>query len=573
MKKIYSSIVLIGAAMSIWACTNVMEPADDSQKSNAPVIYASHEGQNRSSISVNDNGVGTIYWSPADDISIFYGASTPVRYTSTNLAPETTAAFTTTAIVGSSELASANIWGLYPYNSSAVCDGSSITTTLPATQYAVPGTFDDDLFITVAHSDNTNLHFYNVCGGIKFSLSRDDITTITFAGNNNEDLAGDITVSFVDGLPKVDVASGIKTITLTPKNGGTFAANTYYYIIALPQSLTSGFTMTFETGTEVGTFNYSNSAVTIKRSVFSKKDEIDEYAEFVSKLPGNIIYYTSTDGNVILPSTTAPQLPKFDANIVSNSYNGDYGVITFDHDITEIGGYAFEITNLKSISLPDGVISIGMYSFNNCESLQSINLPNGLMSIGEGAFYACYKLSSIDLPKGLTVLGRNAFYSCLSLQSISLPLGIDSVPFGCFSGCKSLQSVTLHDGIVAIEQAAFWNCVALSSIDIPIGVTTIGRGAFRSCSNLQEIIIPENVEAIGELAFMGCENLHTVYVRALVPPERLNYNPNSWNPSFTPWFEETSSSLQIFVPAGSIDLYKAAPVWSDYADKIHEIQD
>lgn len=316
MKKIYSSIVLIGATISILACTNVMEPADDSQESNAPVIYASHEGQNRSSISVNENGVGTIYWSPADDISIFYGASTPVLYTSTNLAPETTAAFTTSAIIGSTELASTNIWGLYPYNSSAVCNGSSITTTLPSTQYAIPGTFDDDLFITVAHSDNTNLRFYNVCGGIKFSLSRDDITTITFAGNNNEDLAGDITVSFVDGLPKGDVVSGIKTITLTPKDGGTFAANTDYYIIALPQSLTSGFTMTFETESLIGTFNYTTKAVTIKRSVFSKKSEIDGYASFISK-PTVTNLSASGTANCYIVSSAGEY--KFNASVKGNS--------------------------------------------------------------------------------------------------------------------------------------------------------------------------------------------------------------------------------------------------------------
>ena len=319
MKKIYSSIVSTGAAILLVSCSNVLENGVELQQSNAPVINATQESPSRSSITVDGEGVGTIYWSPSDEISVFYGASTPVLYTSTNTAPETTAAFTTTAIIGSTELASTNIWGLYPHNPSAVCDGSSITTTLPAVQHGISGTFDDDLFLTVAHSDDTNLHFYNVCGGIKFSLSRDDITSITFSGNNNEDIAGDITVSFIEGLPSVSVVNGVKTITLTPKDGSTFAANTDYYLIAIPQSLSNGFTMTFETGSQIGTFNYTAKAVTLKRSVFSKKVNIDGYASFDDKPSPPTVIDLSVSGTAncyIVPSSGQY---KFNASVKGNS--------------------------------------------------------------------------------------------------------------------------------------------------------------------------------------------------------------------------------------------------------------
>ena len=284
----------------------------------APVIYASQENtpDTRSSITVNSEGVGKILWSPADEISVFYGASTGVLYTSTNTEPAAEAAFTTTAIIGSNEGASSNIWGLYPYNSSAVCDGSSVTTSLSATQYGVPGTFDDDLFVTIAHSTSTNLHFFNVCGGIKFSLSRDDISSITFAGNNNEDLAGDISVSFADDLPSVSVINGQKTITLTPKDGGTFAKDTYYYFVVIPQTLSDGFTMTFETDTQIGTFVYNTKSVNLKRSVFGKKDDIDEYASFNSK-PTLTNLSASGTANCYIVSSAGNY--KFNASVKGNS--------------------------------------------------------------------------------------------------------------------------------------------------------------------------------------------------------------------------------------------------------------
>lgn len=454
MKKIYSSIVLLGAVMSIMACSNVIEKADDSKESTAPIIYASHEGPTRSSISVDGEGVGTIYWSPADDISIFYGASSPVLYTSTNIAPETTAAFTTSAIIGSTELASTNIWGLYPHNSSAICDGSSITTTLPATQYAVAGTFDDDLFLTVAHSENTNLHFYNVCGGIKFSLSRDDITSITFAGNNNEDLAGDITVSFVAGLPNVSVDSGEKTITVTPKGGGTFASDTYYYIVALPQTLSGGFTMTFDTNTGyVGTFNYTASSIGIKRAVFSKKANIDTYAEFI--IPTNRIVYTTLDGNIIELTSVA------NASLISNVYSNGIGIMTFDKTITAItnmtrpDGFR-ERTNLVTVVLPNSVESIGNYAFYGCSNLTSIVLTDRVVnnpsaSIGNCAFGRCSNLQEFTFPSGLRYIYNSVLVDCTSLNRITIldptPTELGSTAFDNTGDCPiyvPAESINLY---------------------------------------------------------------------------------------------------------------------------------
>lgn len=358
MKKIYfnlTSFALVGISIAFAACTNEPAALIEQTESNAPIIYASQELQAKSSITVDGEGVGTIYWSPADNISIFYGASTPVLYTSTNLAPETTAAFTTSAIIGSTELASTNIWGLYPHNPSAVCDGSSISTTLPSTQYGVSDTFDDDLFMTVAHSDDTNLHFYNVCGGIKFSLSRDDITSITFAGNNNEDLAGDITVSFVAGLPSVSVDSGEKTITLTPKGGGTFAADTDYYIIALPNTLSGGFTMTFETESQIGTFNYTAKAVTLKRSVFGKKSDIDGYASFNSK-PTRTNLSASGTANCYIVSSSGEY--KFNASVKGNS-NESVGIPVSAEVLWESFGTSVtpSVGDLVySVSLQDGYV-------------------------------------------------------------------------------------------------------------------------------------------------------------------------------------------------------------------------
>lgn len=274
------------AILAIVSCSRNEIIEDKSQ--GAPDITASiiNDSPNvKTSISVDQDGVGTIWWLPKDKVNIFFD-NTSIPYTSTNTEPATTVVFTTTAMIGSTESASTNRWGLYPYDENASCDGRSVTTTIPSLQYAVPETFDNGSFTMLGHSSDNKMTFYNVCGGIKFSLSRDDIQKIIFKGNNNEDITGKVKLKMdANGRPEATVVEGQKNIILLPKNGTTFASNTNYYIVTLPVSMTNGFTMTFETETQVGMFNYTAKAVTISRSKFGRKASIDNYATFVDKSP------------------------------------------------------------------------------------------------------------------------------------------------------------------------------------------------------------------------------------------------------------------------------------------------
>lgn len=155
----------------------------------APDIVASTESGTKTSLSVDSGGVGTIYWNPGDSINVFYGVKS-AAYASQNAADAVSATFKTMDSITAEELESAQRFGLYPYDKSAVCDLSTITTALPAGQEAVPSTFDRDLFITVAKAEDNSLNFKNVCGGIKFTLSRGDTSRVIVRGNNGELIAG-----------------------------------------------------------------------------------------------------------------------------------------------------------------------------------------------------------------------------------------------------------------------------------------------------------------------------------------------------------------------------------------------
>ena len=53
------------------------------------------------------------------------------------------------------------------------------------------------------------------------------------------------------------------------------------------------------------------------------------------------------------------------------------------------------ISQIKSVSVDNGVTSIGKYAFDGCTDLTSITIPNGVTSIGESAFYGCTGLKDV----------------------------------------------------------------------------------------------------------------------------------------------------------------------------------
>lgn len=78
---------------------------------------------------------------------------------------------------------------------------------------------------------------------------------------------------------------------------------------------------------------------------------------------GNTITYTSSDGQVVTPFYG----DVFGANIISNVYLNGVGTITFDGEVTTIGGSAFYWRrSLTSITIPSSVTSIGDYAFYEC---------------------------------------------------------------------------------------------------------------------------------------------------------------------------------------------------------------
>ena len=221
----------------------------------------------------------------------------------------------------------------------------------------------------------------------------------------------------------------------------------------------------------------------------------------------------------------------------------------------------FEINKQDLVSVEIGdycVTSIGNYAFQYCSSLTSVTIPNSVTNIGRWAFYSCRGLTSINIPSGVTSIGETAFGDCTSLSSINIPSGVTSINYQAFSSCSSLTSVTIPNSVTSIGNYAFQYCSSLTSVTIPNSVTNIGSSAFRGCRSLTSIDIPSGVTSIGDRAFDTCNSLTSITVNATTPPT-------------LEWGVFDGSTCSIYVPSQSVQAYKSASGWSEYASRIQPI--
>ena len=237
-----------------------------------------------------DEQDGSLWWTPGDAISLFYGSGSAGgnRFVSTAAQASKVTNFTGNigVITGGADvsLEDTYFWGLYPYNATASCDGSSVTTTLPNEQVATPGTFANNLFPSLGRSQGLAMGFYNICGGVRFTVTKEGLKKVTLRALGGEALTGRARIGFENGVPKVlEITDGSDEITLTTPDGEYLEVGRYYYFITFPQPLSQGIEMKFETSTEEGTYTRQTSNLTIKRSIFGTLNNVDQNVVYTQK--------------------------------------------------------------------------------------------------------------------------------------------------------------------------------------------------------------------------------------------------------------------------------------------------
>ncbi len=229
-------------------------------------------------------------------------------------------------------------------------------------------------------------------------------------------------------------------------------------------------------------------------------------------------------------------------------YNGH------SYPVLDIGRCAFiycdEITN---VAIPEGVFKLGNGVFAYCSALQSVSLPSTLVTIDDYAFYLDSLMTEITIPQNVTTLGHSAFRTCTRLASVTLPDEMTSIGKWCFADDSLLTAITLPVGIDSIGEGTFYNCKGLTAITVPEGVKTIGNTAFTYCPGLKTIKLPQSLTEIGEFVFYGSEDIEAITLASTTPPSVL----------VRPF---TSYNATLYVPVGTIDLYRQHSLWGKFAN-------
>ncbi len=319
----------------------------------------------------------------------------------------------------------------------------------------------------------------------------------------------------------------------------------------------------------------------------------DTYAS--NAIPQCAFYNSQTGKGKILKSIELPD------NITNIGYNAFYGV-------SNLGG---------ALTIPSGVTSIGDKAFANCYSLTSLTLSPVITSIGDEAFFYCYNLSgTLIIPSLVTSIGTEAFYNCdftgsLNIPSsvsyigvkaftntpiasinadtanqvyssidgilynkkatllvqcpgqksgtLNIPSSVTTIGYGAFQNCYLISGIlNIPSSVDSILNEAFYDCSGFSgSLNIPSSVKFIGNDAFGECTGFSDTLtIPSSVQTIQDLAFFDCTGLTSILTDRIIPL--------SGSAITTGIFSSSAKISKLYVPCGSIDLYKDVTPWNNY---------
>lgn len=186
-------------------------------------------------------------------------------------------------------------------------------------------------------------------------------------------------------------------------------------------------------------------------------------------------------------------------------------------EITEIGDYAFNGLDLKSVVIPNSIKKIGKYAFAN-NKITDLRVPDTVSELGEGAFMHNQIKRLVIGDK--TVIGEACFNdNQLSYdEAFFYKTGQDGVKnyeeIVSYGG--SLRGNVLiperHEQVVLkrIGDKAFLDS-EIVSVTIPDSVEYIGHSTFAE-NNLVEVYIPNQVKHIGDMAFSENNYLTNVVV-------------------------------------------------------------
>ena len=387
--------------------------------------------------------------------------------------------------------------------------------------------------------------------------------------------------------------------SLTTLGGGAFTECTKLASISIPNSITKIDDYMFSGCAALASVSIPNSVTYIGNQAFYNCTALSSVTipGSVTSI-GNMAFYGCANlATINFPATvSAMDRMVFDNTAWYNSQPD--GVIYLGKILYAYKGMMPENTD---ITVQDGTVGIAGNAFYGANTLRSVQMPNTVLTIGNSAFYGCSAMTSVVIPNSVTTIDNSAFLSCTALASINFPntlvmlgLGVfgdthwfnnqpDGVVYigkmlygnkgtmspwtmvivndgtlgiakNAFNECTGLFWITIPNSVVLIDDKAFFGCKTLQSVDIPSSVKTIGISAFQDCAALTSVTIPASVTKIGDRVLTSCVALTSLYA----------YPVNPVDPGVFAFYGINKNTCTLYVPLGSKSLYQQADQWKDF---------
>ena len=194
------------------------------------------------------------------------------------------------------------------------------------------------------------------------------------------------------------------------------------------------------------------------------------------------------------------------------------------------------------------------------------NSPEGILDIPGMIPVVFIGTKPVKIP--VTMIAEQAFIDREKITEVNIPSSIKSIGNLAFNGCISLTSFNVNsknanfcseNGILFNKDKTtllqYPSAKADTDYSIPDGVTKIEDWAFYDCNKLTVMTIPSSVATIGEYALNFCTGLTELFVHATTPP---SVGTNA--------FMNVNLAIPVYVPAASLDTYKAAAGWKDFTN-------